>query len=216
MVATNTRPAPHGQRIRNGRELESHHSASPKQGWSRTLGRKRARKKKREQASFESLGLSKTMLAALRDAAYEYPTPVQAGLIPKALEGLDLVGQARTGTGKTAAFAIPIIEDLLPRQQCPGPQALILVPTRELAVQVHGEVEKLARGRTVRCGAVYGGKPLRAQTEKLKRGAEIVAGTNVSEKTRQARTSGAIIAVLRTSDRSRHFIGRWTVDAKFV
>ena len=76
------------------------------------------------------------MLAALDKAGYLSPTPIQAGLIPKALEGIDAVGQARTGTGKTAAFVIPILEQLMPRRQVHGVQALILVPTRELAVQV--------------------------------------------------------------------------------
>jgi len=126
---------------------------------------------------FGDLGLSPVMLAALEAAGYEYPTPVQAGLIPRALEGLDVVGQARTGTGKTAAFVIPILERLEKRKTQDNPQALILVPTRELAVQVHGEVQKLALGRRVHCVAVYGGKPIRDQIEKLRRGADVVVGT---------------------------------------
>lgn len=117
------------------------------------------------------------MLAALRRAAYENPTPIQAGLIPLALEGVDVVGQARTGTGKTASFAIPILERLKPRREATGPQALILTPTRELAVQVRDEVDKLAYGRKVNTVAVYGGKPIRGQIEKLRRGAHIVVGT---------------------------------------
>ncbi len=117
------------------------------------------------------------MLAALEKADYLSPTPIQAGLIPKALEGIDVVGQARTGTGKTAAFVIPILEQLMPRRQVQGVQALILVPTRELAVQVRGEVEKLAHGRRLQCVALYGGKPIRGQIEKLRRGAQIVVGT---------------------------------------
>jgi len=98
-------------------------------------------------------------------------------MIPRALEGVDVVGQARTGTGKTAAFAIPMLEQVRPRKEAPHPQALVLVPTRELAVQVRGEVAKLAHGRRVQCVAVYGGKPIRGQIEKLKRGAHIVVGT---------------------------------------
>ena len=117
------------------------------------------------------------MFEALKRAAYQHPTPVQAGLIPLALDDVDVVGQARTGTGKTAAFVIPILEQLAPRSEIPGPQALILVPTRELAVQVHDEVEKLAYGQHVRCVAVYGGKPIRGQIEKLRKGAQIVVGT---------------------------------------
>ena len=127
-------------------------------------------------ASFDELGLSKVMLDSLRQARYDTPTPIQAGLIPLALQGLDVIGQARTGTGKTAAFLVPILERLkTPRPS--GPQALILTPTRELAVQVRDEADKLTYGRRVHCVAVYGGKPIRGQIEKLSRGAHIVVGT---------------------------------------
>ena len=127
--------------------------------------------------SFNELGLSPVMLAALEKAAYEYPTPVQAGLIPRALTGADVVGQARTGTGKTASFAIPILEKLDPKANIHHVQALVMVPTRELAVQVHDEIVKLSDGRRVHCVAVYGGKPIRGQIEKLQKGAQIVVGT---------------------------------------
>ena len=126
---------------------------------------------------FEDLALSEVMLAALRKAEYQYPTPVQAGLIPHALAGIDAMCQARTGTGKTASFAIPILERLKGRKGMRGPQALVLCPTRELAVQVRAEVEKLSHGRKVHCVAVYGGKPIRGQIEKLARGAQIAVGT---------------------------------------
>ena len=125
---------------------------------------------------FSEFGLSTSMLSALARAEYSQPTPVQAGVIPKALEGADLLGQARTGTGKTAAFAIPILEQVTAGRRG-GPQALVLVPTRELAVQVRDEISKLAHGKKARVLAVYGGKPIRGQTEKLKRGTEIVVGT---------------------------------------
>jgi ATP-dependent RNA helicase DeaD len=126
---------------------------------------------------FDELGLSEVTLAALEQAGYLEPTPVQAGLIPSALKGADLMGQARTGTGKTAAFALPILERLQRKSQIAGVQALVLVPTRELAVQVRDEIEKLAHGRRVHVVAVYGGKPIRGQIAKLKRGAQIVVGT---------------------------------------
>jgi ATP-dependent RNA helicase DeaD len=129
------------------------------------------------QVSFESLGLSDVMLDALEQAGYEYPTPIQAGLIPLALQEIDVVGQARTGTGKTASFAIPILERLQLKQDIHHPQALIMVPTRELAVQVKDEVVKLSEGRRVHCVAVYGGKPIRQQIEKLRKGAHIIVGT---------------------------------------
>ena len=121
--------------------------------------------------------LSEIMLAALDKAGYQDPTPVQAGLIPRALKGIDVLGQARTGTGKTAAFVIPILEGLSARQASNGPQALILVPTRELAVQVREEFVKLAHGRKASCVALYGGKPIRSQIEKLNRGADVIVGT---------------------------------------
>jgi len=117
------------------------------------------------------------MLAALARAGYLEPTPVQAGLIPRALLGIDVLGQARTGTGKTAAFVIPILERLEHRKGELAPQALALVPTRELAVQVRDEAIKLAHGQKVHPVALYGGTPIRGQIEKLKRGAALVVGT---------------------------------------
>ena len=117
------------------------------------------------------------MLSALVKVEYLRPTPIQAGLIPRALAGIDVLGQARTGTGKTAAFAIPILERFDEKKKKGDPQALILVPTRELAVQVREEIIKLAHGRRIHCVALYGGKPIRSQIEKLERGAEIVVGT---------------------------------------
>lgn len=117
------------------------------------------------------------MLEALQRAAYLEPTPVQAGLIPRALAGVDVLGQARTGTGKTAAFVIPILERLGPHHADRCPQALVLVPTRELAVQVRDEFVKLAHGRRTQVAAVYGGTPLRKQLEKLRRGMDVIVGT---------------------------------------
>jgi ATP-dependent RNA helicase DeaD len=121
--------------------------------------------------------LSPTTLAALAEAEYLEPTPVQAGVIPRAMEGVDLMGQARTGTGKTAAFAVPILEQLQSREEPAGPQALVLAPTRELAAQVQGEFVKLSAGRTVSIAALVGGKPLRGQTNQLRRGADVIVGT---------------------------------------
>jgi ATP-dependent RNA helicase DeaD len=125
---------------------------------------------------FAKLGLSEVMLDALTAADYLEPTPVQAGFIPRALEDVDVMGQAQTGTGKTAAFAVPILERLASGKHR-GPQALVLVPTRELAVQVRDECAKLVGGRRTRIVAAYGGKPFRGQAEKLARGAQVVVGT---------------------------------------
>jgi len=121
--------------------------------------------------------LSPRTLAALADAGYLEPTPIQAGLIPRALEGVDLMGQARTGTGKTAAFAVPILEGLDADPRSRNPRALILTPTRELAVQVRDEFVKLAAGRNVAVVALYGGNPIRRQIDQLNRGADVIVGT---------------------------------------
>lgn len=127
--------------------------------------------------TFAELGVSEVMLASLSKAEYHEPSPVQAGVIPVALAGKDVLGQARTGTGKTASFGIPILERLEPLGKNASPQAIALVPTRELAVQVRDEIDKLSHGRKVRTVAVYGGKPIKQQVNKLERGAEIVVGT---------------------------------------
>ncbi len=116
------------------------------------------------------------MLEVLRDVGYEKPTPVQAGMIPLVLQGKDVVGQARTGTGKTAAFAIPLIDQWA--HQADGTvRVLALVPTRELAVQVQLEVAKLSRGAELAVAAIYGGHSVRAQMSTLKRGVDFVVGT---------------------------------------
>ena len=127
--------------------------------------------------SFADLGLSEGTLAAVKNADYLEPTPIQAGLIPYALKGVDVLGQARTGTGKTASFVLPILERLDGHGKPGKPLAVVLVPTRELAVQVRGEVDKLSHGRRVSCVPVYGGKPIRGQMEKLNRGVDVVVGT---------------------------------------
>lgn len=128
-------------------------------------------------ARFDELDLSDEMMATLDEIGYEVPSPVQAGVIPIALKGGDVLGQARTGTGKTAAFAIPILETLEDRGAGAPPQAIVLVPTRELAVQVTEECQKLAGKSKVRCISVYGGKPIKSQISKLERGVDIVIGT---------------------------------------
>jgi ATP-dependent RNA helicase DeaD len=128
-------------------------------------------------SGFAAMGLSSAMMRSLAEAGYLDPTPIQAGLIPHALTGRDTMGQAQTGTGKTAAFAIPILERLEPFQKGRGIQALVLVPTRELAVQVRDECIKLSFGFEFRVTAVYGGKPIRQQVDELRRGVEFVVGT---------------------------------------
>src|SRR5213082_3303211 len=99
------------------------------------------------------MDLSPVMLRALKHARYLTPTPIQAAFIPKALEGLDVIGQAKTGTGKTAAFGIPLIEMLEARGK--GPQAIILAPTRELVQQIVLELQRLASGQDVSICGLY-------------------------------------------------------------
>ncbi|MBE6428085.1 MAG: DEAD/DEAH box helicase [Planctomycetaceae bacterium] len=123
------------------------------------------------------MGLSKELLLALDDAQYVTPSRIQQAFIPEALTGNDVMGQAQTGTGKTAAFTIPILQMIEFDEDSFDPQALILVPTRELAVQVKDEIEKLAKYSDLECVALYGGKPLAPQVQQLRAGVDIVVGT---------------------------------------
>ncbi len=131
----------------------------------------------KEFESFSEIDLSNVMLKALKRGGYESPTPIQSGVIPPALDGRDILGQARTGTGKTAAFSIPILECLDPLSECKLPQALILVPTRELAEQVNQEIEKLAWGCETVTTVLAGGKHMKRQMDRLRSGTQIVVGT---------------------------------------
>ena len=126
--------------------------------------------------SFAELDLCPEIMRALQRAGYETPSPVQRGFIPEALNEKDVVGQARTGTGKTAAFAIPILE-CVPLDGPKSPFALVLVPTRELAAQVVGEFEKLSFGLPIKTIALYGGSSMKSQLVALKAGVDIVVGT---------------------------------------
>jgi ATP-dependent RNA helicase DeaD len=117
------------------------------------------------------------MMKALGKLGYEAPSPIQSQVIPWALQGYDVIGQARTGTGKTASFAIPILEQLDPLRENSKPQAIVLVPTRELAAQVHGEFVKLAEGCPTSVLEVAGGKHMEKQTKRLQQGVQVVVGT---------------------------------------
>jgi len=125
---------------------------------------------------FDDLTLSNEVQRAVAAMGFEDLTPIQAGTIPLILEGKDIIGQAQTGTGKTLAFGIPMLELLAPRGR--KLEALVLCPTRELAVQVAEELKRLARyRRDVHIVPVYGGQPIKRQLDSLKRGARIVVGT---------------------------------------
>ncbi len=127
---------------------------------------------------FDKLGLGAELQAALADLGYEEPTPVQAAAIPPLLSGRDVLGQAATGTGKTAAFALPIIERLEPGVCGPAEtSALIVVPTRELAVQVAEAVHRYGRKRGVTVLPIYGGQDIGQQLRRLKRGVDVVVAT---------------------------------------
>jgi len=123
---------------------------------------------------FTSLNLRDEVMQAITDLGYSTPTPIQAGMIPLMLTGVDVIGQAQTGTGKTAAFALPILHNF---QQQRHVQALVLAPTRELALQVADSMVEYGKHLNVRVLAVYGGQPYGPQISRLNRGVDIVVGT---------------------------------------
>ena len=126
--------------------------------------------------SFNQLALNKQLLKALDEVGYETPSPIQAQTIPLLLEGKDIIGQAQTGTGKTAAFALPLLSNLDLKQK--DPQVLVLAPTRELAIQVAEAFQKYAKHlKGFHVLPVYGGQDYRGQIHALKRGVHVVVGT---------------------------------------
>ncbi len=131
---------------------------------------------------FETLDLEASLMKGLADAGFEFCTPIQAQALPKALAGTDVEGQAQTGTGKTAAFLLAIM-NLLLRKPAPSagkegdPRAIVLAPTRELAVQIHADAEILGRHTGLRIGVVFGGTGYDSQRQMLQKGVEILIGT---------------------------------------
>src|SRR3954454_4305490 len=115
------------------------------------------------------MNLSPPVLSALERANYREPTPIQAALIPHALEGVDMIGQAQTGTGKTAAFLLPYLSRWQDHKTA-GPEVLILAPTRELVVQVSEEARKLAPSRNCRAVPIYGGQRFGLQLSEMRKG----------------------------------------------
>ena len=124
---------------------------------------------------FAGLGLTTPVLHALSDMGFEEPSPIQSQTIPIVLQGVDVIGQAQTGTGKTAAFGVPIVESVEPKLN--RTQALILTPTRELCLQVAGELAKIGKYRNVKALPVYGGQSLDRQVRALVQGVQVVVGT---------------------------------------
>src|SRR5207248_785273 len=128
------------------------------------------------QGGFHALHLTPTLLAALDRARYHEPTPIQEALIPPALTGRDVIGQAQTGTGKTASFLLPFMNGWQDNN-IPGPEAIILAPTRELVVQVAEESKTLAPTRHLRTVPIYGGQVFRQQLVEMRKGFAIAVGT---------------------------------------
>ena len=154
--------------------------------------------------TFEKLGLQPQLLAALLDLGFTEPTPIQALAIPPALEGRDVLGSAETGSGKTAAFGLPLLQRLM-NQPRGKTRALVLAPTRELADQIAKHVTLLAKHTNVTVAAIYGGVGFRPQLSALKRGADILVATpgrlldHLTQKT--ARLHDVEILVLDEADR---------------
>ena len=126
-------------------------------------------------SSFDTLGLAEPILAALRDVGYESPSPIQEQAIPELLAGRDVIGQAQTGTGKTAAFGLPMIQFVDPADR--EVQALVLTPTRELCIQVTQALRAYGARKGINPVAVFGGAPIRTQQAQLKEEGQIVVGT---------------------------------------
>ena len=125
--------------------------------------------------SFESLGLSEQVLRAVSDAGYRIPTPIQQQAIPLVLNGRDVIGLAQTGTGKTAAFTLPLVNQLIggPRRT----RAVVLTPTRELCMQVEESIHKYAKHSDLSVAAIYGGVPLEPQQKALREGVDVIVAT---------------------------------------
>lgn len=125
--------------------------------------------------TFAAMGIGSQVLKAIDDIGWEVPTPVQRDSFEPIVTGKDLIVQARTGTGKTAAFGIPLVDRVVEPE--PYVQALILAPTRELALQSAREIRKLAGQQKIKTAAVYGGASMEKQVEEIRRGAQIISGT---------------------------------------
>ena len=159
---------------------EERKSARRKSGADSERGSKSRPSEKLESKPLERFGnltLRKSTLKALAAMGYVEPTPIQSGVIPRIQAGVDVMGQAKTGTGKTAAFMIPIVEGVAECEPSDSPLAIVVVPTRELAVQARDETERIAKFTDLRVVACYGGKPIASQVEKIRRGVDIVIGT---------------------------------------
>jgi ATP-dependent RNA helicase RhlE len=125
-------------------------------------------------SGFDNFNLNRALMRGISDAGFVSPRPIQEQTIPATLKGRDILGLAQTGTGKTAAFALPVLERLLTTEQRGGPRVLIVAPTRELASQINQEIKALAKFSRVKTATVFGGVPVRPQLISLRRHPEIV------------------------------------------
>lgn len=123
---------------------------------------------------FKDLGLNDDILKGIVDLGFDEAFPIQEAVIPVLLTGRDVVGQAHTGSGKTAAFALAMLQEIQPRN---GIQGLVMAPTRELAIQIAGEIRKFAKYTKIKVVTVYGGQGMGIQLDALHRGAEIIVAT---------------------------------------
>jgi len=124
--------------------------------------------------TFEQLGITKSILDGLKEISFNEAFPIQVATIPVLLAGRDVIGQAHTGTGKTAAYSISMLQGITPRKKIQG---LVIAPTRELAIQITGEIRKFAKYTGIKTATVYGGQGMGVQLDALKRGIEIVVAT---------------------------------------
>ena len=125
--------------------------------------------------SFKELGLSEQIQTAIDELGFDEPTPIQEQAIPELLDGHDVIGQAQTGTGKTAAFGLPLLQYLDPESQ--ELQAIVLTPTRELCIQVTQALRSYAEHMDIEVVAVFGGQPIAQQAPRLRAGAQVVVAT---------------------------------------
>ena len=129
-----------------------------------------------ETIKFEDLDIKESILKAILDMGFEQASPIQAKAIPVVLSGQDIVGQAQTGTGKTAAFGIPLLQEVNPKDK--KLQAVVLCPTRELAIQVAEEIRRLAKFlHGIKVLPIYGGQEISKQIRSLKAGTQVIIGT---------------------------------------
>ena len=128
----------------------------------------------KKMTKFEELGLEKKLLDTLDEAGFTIPFPIQERTIPVLLEGSDVIGQAHTGTGKTAAYALPILQKITAKQ---GIQGIVMAPTRELALQITTEINRYAKYTGIRTTTIYGGQGMGIQLDALRKKPEIIVAT---------------------------------------